>query len=434
MSTSSGQPRDPISSDAGVKAAPPGEHPVADARALFLRVRPTKKGALTRRWIWRAPNKERSRRTIGRYPVMGLAAARQKVVDFERAFVDGIDPGVRAKRRQQAALAARSLTLGQAIDGYLAGAARPFKNAKSDRIRERALRTHFASLHSRDVAAVAAADVAGILQALAPETAKKAHIALRQVFDFAITTLEAHGVPMINPADPRRLRTLGWSPKSRSESKPYPSVHWTLISEVVAELCRTADVDASCMLYIVTTAARSKTARLTKWANIDFKARTWTPPRADLKDGKHHKRPFVIPLSDAALDVLERARVRSSSRYVFANSAGGPISESALTCLTRKLRRRHDDWRDLDSGKLFTVHGFRASLKTWTREETLDRKIALHIPTRELAELVLGHQIGADVEGAYDRSDLLKARREIMDLWARHCLGARIIAYPIARA
>ena len=119
---------------------------------------------------------------------------------------------------------------------------------------------------------------------------------------------------------------------------------------------------------------------------------------------------------------------------MFANSTGGPISASALTCLTRKLRRRHDDWRDSDSGKLFTVHGFRASLKTWTREETLDRKIALHIPTRELAELVLGHQIGADVERPYDRSDLLGARREIMDLWSRHCLGAEIIAFPNARA
>ena len=246
--------------------------------------------------------------------------------------------------------------------------------------------------------------------------------------------LEPHGVPITNPTDPRRLRQLGWSPKSRSESKPHPAVHWSLMPEVVAELSRTSDVDASCMLLIVATGVRSETARLTKWANIDFEARTWTPPFADLKDGKHHKRPFTVPLNDVAIDALERMRALSSSRFVFANSAGGPIGENAITCLVRKLRRRHDNWRDPDSGKPFTIHGFRATLKTWTREARLDRKLALHIPTRELAELALGHRIGTDVERAYDRSDLLEARREIMDLWARNCLGAEIIAFPNARA
>jgi integrase len=204
------------------------------------------------------------------------------------------------------------------------------------------------------------------------------------------------------------------------------------VPEVVDELDRMEDVAARCTLFITATAARAKTARLTKWANIDFVKREWTPPFADLKE-KHHKRPFIVPLNDVALDVLERMRARTSSRYVFAHSTGGPISEDAITCLVRKLRRRRDDWRDPDSNRPFTVHGFRASLKTWTREAGLDRKIAPHIPTRELAELILGHRIGTDVERAYDRSDLLEARREIMGLWARHCLGAVIIAFPNAR-
>jgi hypothetical protein len=267
----------PISSDNGVKAALRGEHPVTGAVGLFLRVRPTKKDALTRRWIVRVTIEGRRRKFgLGSYPTVGLARARQLAQGAKSDVAAGKELGVRAKRRQQAALAARSLTLAKAIDNYLAKAAPAFKNPKSTAIRERALRTHFAPLHSHDVAAITATDVVSVLQPLARETAIKSHIAVRAVFDYAITTLEPHDVRMFNPADPRRLRTLGWSPKSRSESKPHPSVHWTLMPEVVAELSRMADVDASCMLYIVTTAARSKTARLTKWANIDFKARTWS--------------------------------------------------------------------------------------------------------------------------------------------------------------
>jgi hypothetical protein len=129
---------------------------------------------------------------------------------------------VRAKRRQRLAEAARALTLNQAIDGWLAKAARPNKNAKSDRIRERALRVHFAPLHSRDVGSITVADVAGILRKLAPETAVKSHIAVRAVFDYAITTLEPHDIRMFNPADPRRLHTLGWSPNHAAKASLIP--------------------------------------------------------------------------------------------------------------------------------------------------------------------------------------------------------------------
>ena len=133
---------------------------------------------------------------------------------------------------------------------------------------------------------------------------------------------------MINPADPRRLRSLGWSPKSRSDSESYAAIDWRVMPSVVTELGRTDDVAASCALFIIATAVRAKTARLAKWSDIDLEARTWTPPLADLKDGKHHKRPFIVPLNDVAIDALERVRA-SSSRYVFANSAGGPIGDGA---------------------------------------------------------------------------------------------------------
>ena len=286
---------------------------------------------------------------LGSYPTIGLARARQLAQDAHRDVAEGKEPGVRAKRRQRLAEAARTLTLGQAIDDYLAKVARPYKNVRSDRIRQRALRTHFAPLHSRDVASITVADVAGILRPLAPETAIKSHTAIRAVFDYAATVLEPHGVRMVNPADPRRLRSLGWAPKSRSESKPHAAVHWRVMPEVVAELSRTDDVAATCALFIVATAVRAGTARLAKWSDFDLEKRTWTPPLADLKDGRHHQRPFIVPLNGVALDALERMRARSSSRYVFAKSGGGPIGDGDLTNLVRRLRLRHADWRDPDS-------------------------------------------------------------------------------------
>ena len=198
--------------------------------------------------------------------------------------------------------------------------------------------------------------------------------------------------------------------------------------EVVDELVGLEGVVAACLTFIIATCVRASTARLAKWEDIDPTS-IWTVPRADLKDGKHRKASFVVPLNSLALDVLDALKMRrSSSPYVFEGSGGQPIHDMDLVCLVRRLRRSHDDWRDPQTKKPFTTHGFRASFKTWSREANI--KIAAHIPVRELAELVLGHRIGSDVEQAYDRSTLLDARREITDLWSSHCRGAKILQFP----
>jgi integrase len=131
-----------------------------------------------------------------------------------------------------------------------------------------------------------------------------------------------------------------------------------------------------------------------------------------LKDGKHHKRPFIVPLNAVALDALERAGTRSSSGYVFPNSAGGPIKEGAITCLIRKLRLRHPDWLDTHSGKPFTAHGFRATFRTWVEETRRDGS--------QLAELSLGHKVHGEVAGRYIRTGLVEERRSLLDLWSHH--------------
>ena len=56
-----------------------------------------------------------------------------------------------------------------------------------------------------------------------------------------------------------------------------------------------------------------------------------------------------------------------------------------------------------------TVHGFRASFKTWTMEQT-DTPWAV-------GEAALAHQLGGSVEQAYARSDLFDRRCVLMQQW-----------------
>jgi integrase len=122
-----------------------------------------------------------------------------------------------------------------------------------------------------------------------------------------------------------------------------------------------------------------------------------------------------VPLNDVAFDAFERMRGRSSSRYVFAKSGGGPIGDGDITNLIRRLRRRHDDWRDPHSNEPFTVHGFRSSFRTWAEDKRRDDRV--------LAALSLGHKVHGEVEGRYIRTGLVEERRALLDLWSRHLRG-----------
>ena len=61
----------------------------------------------------------------------------------------------------------------------------------------------------------------------------------------------------------------------------------------------------ACLEFLVLTAARSGEARRAMWAEIDLTARTWTIPAERMKGSAEHR----VPLSDAAITVLEQAAV-----------------------------------------------------------------------------------------------------------------------------
>ena len=57
-----------------------------------------------------------------------------------------------------------------------------------------------------------------------------------------------------------------------------------------------------------------------------------------------------------------------------------------------------------------TIHGFRASFRTWAAESTA-------FP-REIIEGALAHATGTVVELSYQRSDMLEKRRQLMEQWS----------------
>ena len=62
-----------------------------------------------------------------------------------------------------------------------------------------------------------------------------------------------------------------------------------------------------------------------------------------------------------------------------------------------------------------TAHGFRATFRTWATECT--------DATDRTKKLSTAHRIGDKIELAYDRSEVLEARRELMQRWGCYVMG-----------
>ena len=121
-----------------------------------------------------------------------------------------------------------------------------------------------------------------------------------------------------------------------------------------------------------------------------------------MKGGKEHR----IPISDAALSILECLRKVQQDNFVFPRGkAGPPISNMAMLMVLRRMGR--DD---------LTAHGFRSSFRDWAAERTT-------FPA-EVAEMALAHTIGDKVEAACRRGDLFQKRRQLAEAWAKFCAVA----------
>ena len=59
-------------------------------------------------------------------------------------------------------------------------------------------------------------------------------------------------------------------------------------------------------------------------------------------------------------------------------------------------------------------HGFRSTLRTWLTDHT--------DISNEIAGMIIAHQVGSQVERAYNRTDYLEQRRSYMERWGTFIL------------
>ena len=368
-----------------VKAAK-GPAKLYDRDGLILRV--TVSGS--KRWCWRGT--VRGRRVelgLGSARFLTLREAREAAFDHTRTARRGGDP--RQARRQ-------APTVAEALDEVIRVERSGWKTGASteDQWRRMARGYVLPAIGSYRIDEVEMSDLVRILRPIwtsKPAAGRR----LRQILGAVLEWSVAAGHRADNPA--KSVAAL--LPRVNGNTRHARFLPPAEVPGALAKILADTDSWLGVRLLIqfqTLTACRPAEARGTTWAEVDPESAVWTLPASRTKTNREHR----IPLSAAALHVLDRARpLTGHEGYVFQSArASKPIVHTTVNRLLQRL--------DIDA----VAHGFRSSFRSWAAEEGV---------SRELAETCLGHAVGSQVEQAYQRSDLLAQRAEIMERWGQYC-------------
>ena len=257
---------------------------------------------------------------------------------------------------------------------------------------------HAAELGDMMVGSINADKIQSVLRPLwdkHPAQGRRTLAMLEVVFEYAAGMGWLTGA---NPAKWKGLHQTRWPRVRSQEGKHHASMDYTELPNFIKKTrARQSRATAAVALeFLILTAARAdEVLRMTRGEyNLDQKL--WVLQAHRTKQRSRHR----VALSNRAVELLrEQEEQWSGSNYVFTGRSHEALAEKSMLLFLRSI------------DTTATVHGFRATFKTWALEQTEYQW--------ELIELCLGHSIGTDVARAYLRGDALEKRREIMSAWSK---------------
>jgi len=406
-----------------------GYHHIGGVAGLVLQV--TKSG--TRSWLLRVlVGGKRREIGLGGYPDVTLAGAREAARTLREKIKAGIDPVAerQAARSALAAAVASSITFKQAAEKYIAANEAGWKNAKHSAQWSTTLEAYaYPIIGKIQVSAIETAHVVNILEPIwttKTETASRVRGRIESVLDWA----KVRGYRKDeNPA--RWKGHLDHILPARSKVQKiqhHAALDYRKVGAFIAALKAVDGMGARALEFAILCASRSNEVRGATWSEIDEAAGVWTIPAKRMKAEKEHR----IPLSPAALALLESVPRIVGTDLIFPNTKHGELSDMTLTAVIRRmhessLKDGSGGWTD-SAGKVITAHGFRSTFRDWAGETTAY--------PREVIEHAIAHQLKDKAEAAYARGTLFEKRRRLMADWAKCCstTTSSAIALPINRS
>lgn len=386
---------------------------------LAVRVQPTG----SKSWYFRYRfNGRQDNYSLGRYPTLGLQAAREQHSEAVTLLTQGINP--KHAQRDEKARNQATWMMGELferwINHYTVTPTIRTKRPPSALVVEQTawrwghyLKGRIGELLISNVnARTIKATVADIAASQSRHEAAKCLTLLRAMLNYA----EAHGQIEQNPAQglkPSQLGATSSAPRDRVLSLAEIKRLWLAIDTA------SMDTGTACALKLLAlTGLRRGELLQAQWADIDLDARRWVLPAETTKSRRSH----TVYLSSAATGLLEDQRaVTGDGAHVFESKRqpGQPIGVSSLTTAVARLQGRKTSQRDAEAPLAdmphFTVHDLRRSVATGLLEHC---GAAPHI-----VEKVLNHKPADRLIETYQRHDYAEQQKAVWQAWGNLVLG-----------
>ncbi|AKE59663.1 integrase domain-containing protein [Citrobacter farmeri] len=383
----------PLTNNEILKAKPrEKDFTLHDGDGLFLLVKTSGK----KLWLFRYQRPVSNSRTnlsLGSYPALTLAAARQIRDQHLATLAQGKDP----QQQQEQASEQRQIEL----DSIFSTVAANWFQMKSRSVTEDYAKDIWRSLDKDVFPAIGEIPVQEIkartiVEALDPikargalETVRRLVQRINEIMIYAVNT----GLIDANPA----------SGVGMAFEKPKKQNMPTLRPEELPKLMRSLvmsnlSVPTRCLIeWQLLTLVRPSEASGARWKEIDLEEKLWTIPAERMKAKREH----IVPLSPQALDILEVMKPISAHREHVFPSRNDPKKAMNSQTANAALKR-------IGYGGRLVAHGLRSIASTAMNEANFNP---------DVIEAALAHTDKNEVRRAYNRSTYLVQRRDLIHWW-----------------
>jgi integrase len=370
---------------------------IFDGEGLYLHIRPSGTKVWLLKYYFLSIEKTL---TIGKYPHISIAQAREKKIAAQKLLENGIDPSAQKREdRQQAILQAANTFRIIAINWHTHCKERgDWIPVHAKKILRRLELHAFPHLGNKPISSLKTPDIIVPLRKLSKEgkieTAYRVAEHISGICRYAVH----EGLREDNPAAEDCLKGV----LKPAEVNHHPTIKSEELSEFFEKLATidTTRQNKIAVLLLMLTFLRTGELRKSKRTYVDLNEKIWTVP-IDLM--KMRKMEHIVPLCTQAIALLaELQALTGANEYMFPPQKLRKypyMNENTVNNLLHDMGYK---------GKL-VGHGFRTLASTTLNEESDFDKDAI--------EAQLSHMDDDKTRAIYNRAEYLEQRAEMMQWW-----------------
>ena len=366
-----------------------GRYDVWDARVPGLGIR-VFKGGIKSFFLSYRINGKRRRDTLGRYPEISLAGARQLAYERRALIASGEDPVIEARSNE--------MTFRHIMDEFIQLHIERKLKPNTATCYKSALQSRFLPVWSeKKITDIERKHIVEVLDKMVADgqggAANYSYSVISKFFSWCVSRDFIETNPCTGVERPAPLQS-----RDRVLSDYETATIWPLAENIGYPFGNIVQ------LLILTGQRRSEVANM-EWDHISWQERVWHIPATGTKNKKAHS----LPLSGAALSILTDTPRVNNSKFVFPARGSATTSYSGFS----KSKRRLDKLAEINA---WTLHDLRRTAATGMAR--------FEVPPH-VVERILNHTSGTfgGVAGVYNRFGYLPEMRDALEKWSGHVMS-----------